>query len=67
MSTSSRPNCSSGLHIRGRPAEEFELRRTSSGSGSLVSVVNRAPSADHPSPPGKGKGKISEIRYPSGF
>ena len=31
----------------------------------FVVVVNRAPSAGHPSPPGKGNGKVSEIRYPS--
>ena len=29
-------------------------------------MVDRAPPAEHPSPYGKGKGKISEIRYPSG-
>ena len=28
-------------------------------------MVDRAPPAGHPSPPGKGKGKISEIKYPS--
>ena len=67
MRTSSRPNRSSGLRIGGRLAEEFELRRTDCGSGSLAVVVDRAPPADHPSPSGKGKGKISEIRYPSGF
>ena len=34
--------------------------------GSLAGLVDRAPSTDHPSPFGKGKGKISEIRYLSG-
>ena len=29
-------------------------------------MVDRAPPTDHPSPSGKGKGKISEIRYLSG-
>ena len=29
-------------------------------------MVDRVPKADHLSPSGKGKGKISEIRYPSG-
>ena len=29
-------------------------------------MVDRAPSEDHPSPFGKGEGKISRIRYPSG-
>ena len=66
MRTSSRPNRSSGLHIGGRPTEESESRQTSGGSDSLAAVVDRSPPADHPSPSGKGKGKISEIRYPSG-
>ena len=67
MRTSSRPNRSSGLRIGGRFAEESESRRTGDGSSSLTVVVDRAPPADHPSPYGKGKGNISEIRYPSGF
>ena len=29
-------------------------------------MIDKAPPTDHPSPSGKGKGKISEIRYPSG-
>ena len=66
MCTSSGPNFSSGLRLRGRPAEEFESRRTGGGSGSLAAVVDRTPTVDHPSPFGKGKGKVSEIRYPSG-
>ena len=65
MRTSSGSNRSSGLRIGGRPAEESEPRRTDGGSGSLAAVVDRAPPADHPSPSGRGKGKISEIRYPS--
>ena len=67
MHTSSRPNRSSGLCIRGRPAEESELRLTDGGSGSLVAMVDRAPQTDHPSSFGKGKGKISEIRFPRRF
>ena len=67
MRTSSRPNRSSGLRIEGRPAKEFESRRIGCGFGSLAAVVDRAPLADHPSPSGKCKGKISEIRYPIGF
>ena len=67
MCTSSRPNRYSSLHKRGRPAEESESRRTSGGSGSRAAVVDRAPPADHPSASCKGKGKISEIRYPSGY
>ena len=67
MRTSFGPNRSSGLCIGGRPAEESESGRTGGGSGSLAVVVDRAPPADHPSSFGKGKGKISEFRYPSGF
>ena len=66
MHTSSRPNRSSGLYIGGKPAEESESRRTNVGSGSLAVLVDKAPPADHPSPSGNGKGKIGEIRYPSG-
>ena len=66
MRTSFGPSSSFGLRIGGRPAEESELRQTDGGSYSLAAVVDRAPPADHPSPSGKGKGKISEIRYPSG-
>ena len=58
------PNRSFGLHIGGRPAEES--RRIGGGSGSLAAVVDRVPPTDHPSPSSKGKGKTSEIRYPSG-
>ena len=66
MRTSSRPNRSSSLRIGGRLVEEFESRRTDGGSGSLIVVVDRAPPKGHPSPLGKGKGKISKIRYHSG-
>ena len=66
MRTSSGPNCSSGLHTGGRLTEESESIRTGGGSSSLVAVVDGAPPTGHPSPPSKGKGKISEIRYPSG-
>ena len=67
MRTSSGPNRSSSLHIGGRPTEESELRWTDGGSDSLAAMVDRAPPANHPSPFGKCKGKISEIRYLSGF
>ena len=60
------PNHSSCLCIGGRPAEESESRQTGGGSDSLATMVDRAPPADHPSPSGKGKGKIREIRYPNG-
>ena len=60
MHTSFGPNHSSNLRIMGRPAEESKSKWTGSGSGSLAVMVDRAPSADHPSPSGRGKGKISE-------
>ena len=66
MRTSFGPNHYFGLRIGGRPVEESESRRIDGGSGSLAVVVDSAPPVDHPSPSGKGKGKISEIRYPSG-
>ena len=66
MRTSSGPNRFYGLRIGGRPVEESESRRTGWGSGNLAAVVDRAPLAGHPSLPSKGKGKISEIKYPSG-
>ena len=58
------PNRSSGLRIGRRPAEESESGRTGGGSSNLAVVVDRAPPMGHPSPPGKGKGKISEIKHP---
>ena len=67
MRTSSRPNRYSSLRIGGRLAEESKSRWTDGGSGSLVAVVDRASPTDHPSPTGGGKGKISQIRYPSSF
>ena len=66
MRTSFGSNRSSGLRIGGRPTEESELSQTDGGSGSLSVVVDSAPPVGHPSSSGKGKGKISEIRYPSG-
>ena len=67
MRTSSRPNRSFGLRIGGRPAKESKSRRTGGGSGNLIAMVDRTPPMGHPSLPGKGKGKISEIKNPSGF
>ena len=66
MRVSSRPSRLGGLHIEGRLAEESESGRASDEFGSLVVVVaGFLPIGDLP-PPGKGKGKISEIRYPGG-
>ena len=66
MCTSFRPNRSSGLRIGGRLAEESESRQTGGRSGNFSTVVDRAPPVGHPSLPGKGKGKNSEIKYHGG-
>ena len=57
---------STGLHIRGRPAEGAESEQVGSGYGGLPSVVVRAPLVGHPPMSDKGKERISEIRYPTG-
>ena len=66
MRTSSGPNCSFGLRIGGSSAEEPDLGQTGDGSEHPALVVDRVPSTEPPSPSGKGKGKVSEIRYPGG-
>ena len=66
MRTSSRPNRSSGLRIGGSSAEEPDLGQTGEGSDRLALVVDRVPSTEPPSSSDKGKGKVSEIRYPGG-
>ena len=53
-----------GLHIEERPAEESESGRTGDGLGSPAVVVAGVLPVGNLPPPGKGKGKISEIRYP---
>ena len=67
MHASSRSSHSVGLRIEGRPAEESESGRTGGGLGSLVAVVARVLPVGYLPPPGKGKEKISKIRYPCGF
>ena len=57
---------STGLRIKDKPAEGFELGQMGSESGSSSIVVVKVPPMDHPPLPGKGKGKISEIRYSNG-
>ena len=65
MRTSPRPTLSSGLCIRGSSADEPDLGQTGEGSGHSAIVIDRVPSAGPPSPLGKGKSKVSEIRYPT--
>ena len=54
-----------GLHIEGRPTEGFGFEQVSGGSSGLLVVAVRAPLVGHPPMPGKGKERISEIRYPT--
>ena len=67
MRTSSGPSRPSGLHIVGSSAKGSDLGQIVGGSGRPAIVVERVPLASPPSPYGKGKGKVSEIRYPGGF
>ena len=58
---------SAGLHIGGRLAEGSESKEVGGGSGGLPVATVRAPLVGHPPLPGKGKKRISEIRYPTGL
>ena len=66
MRSSSGSSRSVGLHIGGRPAEGSEFEQVGGGSGGLPVAGVRAPLVGHPPLPGKGKERISEIRYPTG-
>ena len=66
MCTSSGSSRSVGLRIEGRPTEEPESRQTGGGFGSLAVVVTRVLLVGYFPSPDKGKGRISEIRYPGG-
>ena len=61
------PGRSSVLRIGSNSTEVSHLRQTGGESNSLVVVVHRDAPRVPPSLLGKGKGKITEIRYPSGF
>ena len=61
------PGRSFVLRIGSNPAKASSSRRTNGGNDSLAVVVHRAASGEPPFPLDKGKGKINEIRYPSGF
>ena len=67
LHASSRSSYSVGLRIKGKPTEEPESGLTGGGLCSLIPVVSGVLLVGYLSPPGKGKGKISEIRYPCGF
>ena len=66
MRASSGSSHSVGLRIEGKPAEEPESGQTSGGLGSPTVVVAGVLPVGYLPPPSKGKGKISEIRYPGG-
>ena len=55
-----------GLRIEGRPAEESMSGQNSDRPGGPVPAVVGVFLVGYLPPPSKGKGKISEIRYPSG-
>ena len=54
------------LRIEGRQAEESESGRTGGRFSSPTSVVAGVLQVGYLPPPGKGKGRISEIKYPCG-
>ena len=66
MHTSSGPSRPSGMRIGGSSTKGSGLRQIRGGSGRPTIVVDRVPLASPLSPHGKGKGKVSVIRYPGG-
>ena len=58
---------SSVLRIGSNPAKASSSGWTNGGNGSLIVMVHWAAPGEPPLPLDKGKGKINEIRYPSGF
>ena len=60
------PSRSSILRIGSNLAEVSSSGRTDGGNDSLAMVVHRAALGEPHFPLDKGKGKINEIRYPSG-
>ena len=55
------------LRIRSNPTEASGSGRTSGESDNLAGVVHQVTPGEPPFPLGRGKGKISEIRYPRSF
>ena len=66
MCASSRSSHFAGLRKEGRPAEDSESGRLGGGLGSLAAVVAGVLPVGYLPLQGKGKEKISEIRYPCG-
>ena len=66
LRTSMGPGRSSILRIGSNPAETSSSGRTDGGNDSLALVVHRATLGEPPFLLDKGKGKITEIWYPSG-
>ena len=60
------PSRSFVLRIGSNPTEASSSGRTDGENDSLIVVVHRATLGEPPFPLDKGKGKIKEIRYPSG-
>ena len=67
MRASSRSSRSISLRIEGRSIEESMSGQTGSGLGGPPTVVTGVLPVGYLPLPSKGKGKISEIRYPGGF
>ena len=63
MLASSRSSRFVGLRIKGRPAEDSKSGQPGGGLGSPTIVVTGVLQVGYLPPPGKGKEKISEIRY----
>ena len=66
MRASSRSSRSISLRIEERSAKEPESGQTGGGLGSFAAMVARVHPIGYLPLPDKGKGKISEIRYPCG-
>ena len=66
MCASSGSSRSVGLHIRGRPTEGSESEQVGGGSSGLPVAAVKAPFVGYPPLSGKGKERISKIRYPTG-
>ena len=60
------PGRSSVLRIESNPAEESSSGRTDGGYDNLAMVVRRGAPGERPFFLDKGKGKLNEIRLPSG-